>query len=46
LLHHCSAHTQASAHHWLKWTRNRSLLERLRWTGTRPLTIFLQVRVR
>lgn len=44
-VHACSARTHASAHHWLAFRRQRTLIERMRWTATRPLTVFLQVRV-
>lgn len=43
-VHTCRARTRASAQHWIKFRRTRTLLERLHWSGTRPLTIFLQVR--
>jgi hypothetical protein len=44
-VHSCAARTHASSHHWLKWTRRRTLLERLHFAGTPAVTIFLQVRV-
>lgn len=45
-VHVCSARTHASAQHWIKFSRRKTLLERFHWAGIRPLTIFLQVRVR